>query len=82
MIQTIANQYGVHYTDEEVAALSFEDRSNCLSRNPVTAARHIQFRLNTLFYEFLGEIIVDWEKLLIMASEQNFKTVAPRMPIV
>ncbi len=26
MIQTIAKQYGVTYTDEDVAALSFEER--------------------------------------------------------
>ena len=64
MIQTIAKQYGVHYTDEEVAALSFEDRSNWLKRNPVTAARHFQYRLNTFFHDFLksnahplGEIV-------------------------
>ena len=53
MIQTIAKQYSVHYTDEEVAALLFEDRSNWLKRNPVTAARHFQYRLNTFFYDFL-----------------------------
>ena len=28
MIQTIAKQYGVHYTDDEVAALSFDEKSN------------------------------------------------------
>ncbi len=52
MIQTIARQYSVHYTDEEVAVLSFEERSNWLKRNPVTAARHFQYRLDTLFQEF------------------------------
>ncbi len=46
MIQTIAKQYGVTYTDEDVAASSFEERSNWLKRNPVTAARHFQYRLN------------------------------------
>ncbi len=45
MIQSIAKQYGVTYTDEDVAALSFEERSNWLRRNPVTAARHFQYRL-------------------------------------
>ena len=45
MIQTIAKQYSVHYTDEEVAALSFEDKSNWLRHNPVTAARYCQYRL-------------------------------------
>ena len=51
MIQTIAKQYGTRYTDEEVrrlAALSFKDKSNWLRRNPVTAAKHFQYRLNTL----------------------------------
>ena len=28
MIQTIAKQYGVHYTDDEVAKLSFDEKSN------------------------------------------------------
>lgn len=28
MIQTIARQYGVHYADEQVAILSFEEKSN------------------------------------------------------
>lgn len=53
MIQTIARQYGVHYTDEEVAALSIEERSNWLKCNPVTAARHFQYRLDTLLQELL-----------------------------
>ena len=64
LIQTIAKQYGFHYTDEEVAALSFDDKSNRLRRNPVTAARHFHYRLNTFFQEFLksnahplGEIV-------------------------
>ena len=53
MIQTIARQYGVHYTDDEVAALSFEEKSNWLKRNPVTAARHFHYRLNVFFQDFL-----------------------------
>ena len=64
MIQTIAKQYGVHYTDEQVHALSFDEKSSWLRRNPVTAARHFQYRLNTFFQEFLkstakplGEIV-------------------------
>ena len=53
IIQTIAKQYGVYYTDEDVAALSFEDKSNWLRRNPVTAARHFHYRLNVFFQQFL-----------------------------
>ena len=53
VIQIIARQYGMIYTDEDVANLCFEDNSNRLKRNPVTAARHFQHRLNTFFQEFL-----------------------------
>ena len=53
MIQTIARQYGVHYTDDQFAALSFEEKSNWLKRNPVTAARHFHYRLNVFFQDFL-----------------------------
>ena len=53
VIQTIARQYGVNYTDEEISALSFEEKSNWIRRNPVTTARHFQYRLNTFFQEFL-----------------------------
>ena len=52
MIQTIAKQYGVIYSDEDVAALSFEERSNWLRRNPVTAARHFQYRLDVFLRSF------------------------------
>ena len=37
----------------EVAGLSFDDKSNWLKRNPVTAARHFQYKLNALFQGFL-----------------------------
>ena len=64
MIQTIAKQYGTIYTDEDFKGLSFEVRSGWLRRNPVTSARHFQYRLNVFFNDFfkstaqpLGEII-------------------------
>ena len=53
MIQTITKQYGVNYSDEDVAGLSFEEKSNWLKRNPVTAARHFEFHLNVFFKNFL-----------------------------
>ena len=53
VIQTIARQYGVTYTDDQIASLSFEEKSNWIRRNPVTAARHYQYRLNTFFKDFL-----------------------------
>ena len=48
MIQTIARQYGVYYTDDEVAALLFD---HWLKRNPITTARHFHYRLNVFFLE-------------------------------
>ena len=53
MIQIIAHQYGVSYTDEEVLAMSFEEKSGWLRHNPVTAAQHFQYRLNTFFEDVL-----------------------------
>ena len=46
MIQTIARQYDIQYTDDEVAALSFDEKSNWLKRNPVTAARHYRLKMS------------------------------------
>ena len=53
MIQTIARQYGTYYTDDEVHKMSFDEKSNWLKQNPVTAARHFHYRLNVLFQYFL-----------------------------
>ena len=49
MIQTIARQYGVMYTEEQVNNLSFEEKSKWLRQNHVTAAIHFQYRLNVFF---------------------------------
>ena len=53
IIQTIARQYGVHYTDDQVASLSFEEKSKWIQSNPITAARHFHYRLNTFFNQFI-----------------------------
>ena len=53
IIQSIARQYGVTHSDGEFAALSFEEKSKWLRQNPVTAARHFQYRLNVFFQSFL-----------------------------
>ena len=52
IIQSIARQYGVTHSDGEFAALSFEEKSKWLRQNPVTAARHFQYRLNVFFPKF------------------------------
>ncbi len=53
IIQSIAAQYGTIYTDDQVKALSWEQRSMWIRTNPVTAARQFQFRLETFFTDFL-----------------------------
>lgn len=54
MIRAIATQNGVHYkSDEDITKLSFEERSNWIRRNPVTAARHFQYRAISFFNEVL-----------------------------
>ena len=52
IISIIARQYGVVYTDNEIESLSFNEKSNWLKRNPVTAARHFHYRLHVFFQEF------------------------------
>ena len=54
----------MYYTDDEVAGQSFDDKSNWLKHNTVTAASHFQYRLNAIFQIFfkstakpLGEIV-------------------------
>ena len=52
VIQMIARQYGTTLT-EDVKSMSFEDKSKWLRQNPITAARHFQYHLNTFFQKFL-----------------------------
>ena len=53
VIQIIARQYGTILTDEQVSNLSWEEKCNWLRRNPVTAARHFQYRLDLFWNEFI-----------------------------
>ena len=53
IIGIIARQYGVVYTDDKIEELSFQEKTNWLKRNPVTAAHHFHYRLHVFFHEFL-----------------------------
>ena len=53
VIQTIARQYGTILIEEDIKSMSFEEKSKWLRQNPVTAARHFQYRLNAFFQIFL-----------------------------
>ena len=64
LLQTIARQYGTILSDDDVKNLSYKERTRWLRSNPVTAARHFQYRLELLFKDVLkskanplGEII-------------------------
>ena len=46
VIQIIARQYGTKLSDEDVMNMTWEEKSSFLKRNPVTAARHFQYRLD------------------------------------
>ena len=53
VIQIIARQYGNFLSEEEVSNLSWEEKCSWLRRNPVTAARHFQYRLDLFWNDFL-----------------------------
>ena len=53
VIQSIAQQYGTIYTEDEVLALPWQMKSTWLRSNPVTAARMFQYRLEAFVTTFL-----------------------------
>ena len=53
VIQSIAQQYGTIYTEDEVLALPWQMKTTWLRSNPVTAARMFQYRLETFVTTFL-----------------------------
>ena len=52
-IQIIAQQQGVTLTDEEVKSLDWQEKCNWIRSNPVTAARHFQFRAQKFIHGVL-----------------------------
>ena len=53
VIQTIARQYGRIFSEEDIVTMPFVEKSKWLRQNPVTAARHFQYRLDSFFQMFL-----------------------------
>ena len=53
LFQIISRIQGKDITDEEVDALSYDEKCKMLNLNPVIAAKHFQFRVETFFTEFL-----------------------------
>ena len=53
LFQIIARTQGKNLTDEQVDALSYNERCSMLNFNPVLAAKHFQYRVETFFTEVL-----------------------------
>ena len=53
VIISIARQYGQTFTEDQVNEMGWKEKSNWLKCNPVTAARHFEFRLDEFFQKFL-----------------------------
>jgi len=53
LFQIIARASGRNMTDEEVDALSYEEKCRLLNVNPVITAKHFQYRVETFFTEIL-----------------------------
>ena len=93
VIQTIARQYGTILTDDDVKTMSFEEKSKWLRQNPVTAARHFQYHLNTFFQVFLkstahplGELVDSAIRIEFQARGSHAHTIlgikdAPKLSI-
>ena len=51
LFQIISRRQGKHITDDEGDALSFDEKCKMLNLNPVIAAKHFQYRVETFFSE-------------------------------
>ncbi|KAI8509442.1 hypothetical protein Bbelb_132900 [Branchiostoma belcheri] len=54
VIQSIAHQYGRNLTADDIKNMTWQEKSNWLRCNPVTAARQFHHRLTLFFSEFIG----------------------------
>ena len=53
LFQIIARTQGKNLTNEQVTALSYNERCSMLNLNPVVVAKHFQYRVETFFTEVL-----------------------------
>ncbi len=54
VIKVVANQYGVHLTDDDINNMHWTEKHQWLQRNPVTVARQIDF----IFEQLWGKVIL------------------------
>ena len=53
LFQIISRANGRNMNDEEVDALSYDEKCRLINLNPVITAKHFQYRVKTLFTEIL-----------------------------
>ena len=53
LVQIITRTQRLNLTDEQLEALSYNERCSMLNLNPVIVAKHFQFRVETFFTEIL-----------------------------
>lgn len=71
--QIIARTNGKNMTDEEVEALSFDERCRLLNLNPVIVAKHFQYRVETFFIEILLANVNPIDKIIYYALRIEFQ---------
>ena len=57
VIQSIARQYGTIITEDDVKNMTYQDKTKWLRSNPVTAARHFHYRLNSFFQNAFAGVV-------------------------
>ena len=65
------------YTDDDVKAMSLDEKSNWLRCNPVTAARHFQYRLKSFFQDVLMSTAQPLGEIVDFAIRVEFQARGP-----
>ena len=73
LFQIIARTQGKNMTDEQVEALSYNERCSMLNLNPVVVAKHFQHRVETFFTELLLSQINPIGKIIYYALRIEFQ---------
>ena len=73
LFQIIGRVNGKNMTDEEVDALSYDERCRLLNLNPVLVAKHFQYRVETFFTEILLTVVNPIGKIVYYALRIRFQ---------
>ena len=73
LFQIIARTRGMSMTNEQVDALSYNERCSMLNLNPVVVAKHFQYRVETFFTEILLSNVNPIGKIVYYALRIEFQ---------